>query len=103
MKRFNGRGMDAAAAPSRTAGSRRLAPKYALRLLAHSASWASDAVRATSFRGAQAQDFEDFVSEERGLSAGVASLPDPSFRESLRRRLWRSQVLGRRNRVSTTH
>ena len=103
MKRFGGDGVDAAYAPSRPARSRRLAPKYALRLLAHSTSFGSDAIRATGLSGARARDFEDFVSGDRGLTSGVVALPDPSFRESLRRRLWRIQVLGRRNRVWTTH
>ena len=103
MKRFGGDGVDAAHGPRRPDRSRRQAPKYPLRQLAHTTSLGSVAIRATGLSGARARDFEDFVSGDRSLTAGVVSLPDPSFRENLRRRLWRIHVLGRRYRVSTMH
>jgi hypothetical protein len=111
MKRLGGDRMDAAHVPGRSVRSRRFAPKYALRLRADTASrtasqtatWGTDAIHAAGFSGARARDFEDFVAGDRGLGAGLVPLPDPSFRESLRRQLWRIQVLGRRNRGSATH
>jgi len=127
MKRFGGDRGDAAHAPSRPARSRRFAPKYALRMLAHSASreaqWVAEAVHATGFNGARAREFEDFVAGDRGVSTGLSTvlstvlstglstglsagglpLPDPSFRERLRRQLWRIHVLSLRYRGTTTH
>ena len=115
MKRSRGEGADSANGPGRHAPSRCLAPKFAPRLLELSTSYGVDVLRAAGFRGARARDFEDFVVGEvagevvgdkvgaRGLPVGRVPLPDPAFREGLRRRLWRIQVLARRHRGFATH
>jgi hypothetical protein len=119
MKRSRGEGADSANGPGRLAPSRCLAPKFAPRLLARSTSYGVDVLRAAGFSGARARDFEDFVAGgvaggvagdvigefagDRGLPVGRVPLPDPAFREGLRRRLWRIQVLARRHRGFATH
>ncbi len=103
MKRFRGEGADSTGASGRSGSSRRLASRPVQGVLALSTAFGSEALRAAGFRGARARDFEDFVSGDRGLSSGLAPLPDPAFREGLRRRLWRIQVLARRGRGLTTH
>lgn len=59
-------------------------------------------IRAAGLRGTRARDFEDFVADEAALSSRPG-LPDPGFREGLRRRLWRIQVLARGNRGLAPH
>ena len=89
--------------PSRHGKALRTAARRKQRSLALSAICGADAIRSAGFRGARARDFEDFVVGDRGWLAGLISLPDPSFRESLRRRLWRIQVLARRDRGLARH
>lgn len=61
-------------------------------------------LRAAGLEGAHALDFEDFVAgDDRGRSSARLPLPDPGFREGLRRRLWRLQVLARRFRELPRH
>lgn len=115
MKRSRGEGADSARGPGRQAPSRRLAPSFAPRRLELSNPFGVDVLSAAGFSGARARDFEDFVvgdglgdlagdvAGERGLPAGRIPLPDPAFREGLRRRLWRIQVLARRQRGFATH
>ncbi len=105
MRRFGADGKGSAGTPGRAGPSQRLAPRSAQRqrVLALSTSFGSDALRAAGFRGARAQDFEDFVSGDRGRSAGIVPLPDPGFREGLRRRLWQIQLLAHRDRSHSTH
>lgn len=105
MRRFAGDGKGLAGTPVRAGASLRLATRSAQRqrVLALSTSFDSDALRAAGFRGARAQDFEDFVSGDRERLSGMAPLPDPGFREGLRRRLWQIQLLAHRDRSHSTH
>lgn len=103
MKRLRGEGADPTGASGRSGAPQRPAARSVQGVLALSTAFGSEALRAAGFRGAGALDFEDFVSGDRGLSAGLVPLPDPAFREGLRRRLWRIQVLSRRGRGRTTH
>ncbi|MEZ4280620.1 MAG: hypothetical protein R3F21_13550 [Myxococcota bacterium] len=106
MKRFGGDGKGSAEVPGPVDASRSIAirPGRRRRILALSSSFGSDALRAAGFCGAQARDFEDFVAGDRGgRSAGRIPLPDPGFREGLRRRLWQIQLLARRDHTHTTH
>lgn len=103
MKRFGRDGSDPVGVPGRFGTSRRRSPRSANRVLALTTSLGSDALRAAGFSGARAREFEEFVSGDRGRSAGFVPLPDPAFREGLRRRLWRIQVLARRVRGLATH
>ncbi len=89
--------------PGRTGVSRRPAPRGGPGALVLSTAFGLEALRATGLEGARARDFEDFVSDDRGPVAGRVPLPDPAFREGLRRRLWRIQVLARRGRGLATH
>lgn len=72
--------------------------------LALLAAPADEWMRAAGFDGAHARDFEDFVAgDDRGWTSSWLPLPDPGFREGLRRRLWRLQVLARRFRELPRH
>lgn len=55
------------------------------------------------FKGACARDFADFVECEQGQAAPPLPHPDPDFREGLRRRLWRMQVMARGERGLVRH
>ena len=103
MKRLRGEGADSTGASGRSGTPQRLASRSIRGVLALSTAFGSEALRAAGFRGARARDFEDFVSGDRGLSAGLVPLPDPAFREGLRRRLGRIQVLARHGRGRTSH
>lgn len=103
MKRFGWDGLDPLIGSGRQGKSLRGAAGRGPRALVLSAVAAADVIRSAGFRGARAQDFEDFVTGDRGWSPAVSPLPDPSFRERLRRRLWRIQVLTRRDRGVAHH
>lgn len=104
MRRIGGDGKGSAGGAGPTA-SQRIAVRSGQRqrMLALSSSFDGDALRAAGFCGAQARDFEDFVAGDRGRSAGMIPLPDPGFREGLRRRLWQIQLLAHRDRSRSTH
>jgi len=57
---------------------------------------AREAIRSADLRGARLRDFEDFVSGDAGRGTGRWPHADPTFRERLRRTLWRIQVTTRR-------
>lgn len=103
MKRLGWDGLDPATGPGRQGKSRRESASRRSRSLVLSGAVAADVIRSAGFRGARARDFEDFVAGDRGWSTSVMPLPDPSFRERLRRRLWRIQVLTRRDRGVARH
>ncbi len=108
MRRFGGDGKGSAGAPGRPGVVQRRVVRVVRagprqRMLALSTSFGSDALRAAGFCGAQARDFEDFVAGDRGRSTGLVALPDPGFREGLRRRLWQIQLLAQRDRSHSTH
>ena len=104
MKRLGLDGLDSMSGPSRHGKSvRAAAAGRRPRSLVSTAVSAAEAIRSAGFRGARAHDFEDFVVGDRGWTASLMPLPDPSFRERLRRRLWRIQVLTRRDRGVARH
>jgi len=90
MKRF-GAGWEA----SRREGNRREGSLWEASL--------REGSRIAGWSGARRRDFEDFVAGDPGRGAGRLPLPDPSFRERLRRRLWQIQVLTRRTRGWAHH
>lgn len=55
----------------------------------------ADGGAAAGFKGACARDFADFVGGDPPSSSPLPPHPDPGFREGLRRRLWRMQVMAR--------
>ncbi|MEZ4330356.1 MAG: hypothetical protein R3F35_01275 [Myxococcota bacterium] len=56
------------------------------------------------FKGACARDFADFVDGDAQWTASPPHPdPDPDFREGLRRRLWRMQVMARGDRGLVRH
>lgn len=71
--------------------------------LALSAPPSPAAVRDAGFEGSRARDFEDFVAEDAGWTTVLRPVPDPGFREGLRRRLWRIHVLKRAHRGPHRH
>lgn len=103
MKRLEGTGAEASGEISGrepTRGAKRLRkPRRLARVASPIAEW----MRAAGIRGARARDFEDFVRPERSWSALALPAPDPGFREGLRRRLWRIQVLTRGHRGFVRH
>ena len=103
MKRLGLDGLDSTTGPSRHGKSLRAAASRRPRALVLAAVAAADVIRSAGFLGARARDFEDFVAGDRGWTASLLPLPDPSFRERLRRRLWRIQVLTRRDRGVARH
>lgn len=48
-------------------------------------------------------EFSDFMAGELPLAAEPLPTPDPRFREILRRRLWRAQVMARLGESVETH
>lgn len=66
---------------------------------------APDATEApqAAFKGACARDFADFVEGDAPWTAARPPHPDPDFREGLRRRLWRMQVMARGDRGLVRH
>ncbi|MBK7947442.1 MAG: hypothetical protein IPK00_01525 [Deltaproteobacteria bacterium] len=98
MKRSGGNGGDAGPrrpwAQDRSGGAR----GGRSRRLALSAPPSPSAVRAAGFRGSCARDFEDFVAGDGGWTTVLRTVPDPGFREGLRRQLWRIHVLRRAHR-----
>lgn len=103
MKRLGLDGLDSTSGPSRHGKSMRTTAGRRPRSLISTAVSAAEAIRSAGFRGTRARDFEDFVAGDRGWTASLMPLPDPSFRERLRRRLWRIQVLTRRDRGVARH
>jgi hypothetical protein len=103
MKRFFPDGPEPASATERSSRGRGGSPAGASRRLVLSDMPSIEALRSTGFRGARARDFEDFVTGDRGRATPALPLPDPSFRERLRRHLWRIQILTRRDRGNVRH
>jgi transposase len=98
MKRIGGDGLDVGQRglrPENRPGRARIGRG---RTLALTAPPSAAAVRAAGFQGSRARDFEDFVAGDGGWTTVLRSLPDPGFREGLRRRLWRIHVLKRAHR-----
>lgn len=88
--------------PGKGGSISRAEPRFRARALLGTPS--AELIRAAGFAGARARDFEDFVSgEDRPFTATRLPLPDPGFREGLRRRLWQLQVLARRIRAPHHH
>lgn len=63
----------------------------------------ADGGAAAGFKGACARDFADFVGGDPLSSSSPPPHPDPGFREGLRRRLWRMQVMARGERGVVRH
>jgi hypothetical protein len=59
---------------------------------------------ATGAAGAMlVQDFIEFLSDEEPLVPEPGSIPDPSFVDRLRSRLWRDHVMARLRHLDETH
>lgn len=103
MKRFRPDGPESTTASERSSRSPSGSPVGSSRRLLLSSVPTMEVLRSAGFRGARARDFEDFVIGDRGRPPASLPLPDPSFRERLRRRLWRIQILTRRDRGLVRH